>query len=69
MNNMIEAYDEDEDIEEGRRCVALEKAIHCDAGRDYNDAGNLITNSDKILNAAIKFEAYLKGDTVKETEQ
>jgi hypothetical protein len=40
--------------------ISLDQAIKSNAGSSYDDEGRHITNSDKIVEAAKKFEAYLK---------
>lgn len=43
-----------------RRYLALEQAIKANAGHAYDDEGRSVTDADKIVEAAKKFEAYLK---------
>lgn len=40
---------------------ALAYAIETNAGASYNDDGKLVIDADKIIEAATKFEAYMKG--------
>ena len=46
---------------EKRRYAALECALRCNSGNDYNDSALPVTNIDRIVEAASKFEKYLKG--------
>lgn len=50
------------------RLTALDRAIQSNSGEDYDNEGRSITNPDKILEAAKKFEAYLKGTTTNDRE-
>lgn len=52
---------EDAELEEGRREAALELAIRAGAGQSYNGDGNCVIDSDLLIEAAKKFETYLKG--------
>lgn len=42
---------------------ALELAIKANTGTAYDEDGNMITSPDKIVEAAKKFETYLKETT------
>lgn len=42
--------------------ISLDQAIKSNAGSSYDDEGRHIINTDKIVEAAKKFEAYLNGD-------
>lgn len=42
---------------------ALNLAIKANTGHAYDEEGRSITDPDKIIKAAKKFEAYLKGTT------
>ena len=44
------------------RLTALDRAIQSGAGNYYNDDAFAETSADKIIEAAKKFEAYLKGE-------
>lgn len=54
----------DLDKKEKLRLTALDRAISSGAGKSYNDDGMSIINPDKILEAASKFEKYLKGTII-----
>lgn len=41
---------------------ALYQAIKANTGSSYDEEGRHITNPDKIVEAAKKFEAYLNGE-------
>lgn len=43
-----------------QRNLALDQAIKANAGTSYDEYGRLITDANKIVEAAEKFEAYLK---------
>lgn len=45
------------------RLTALDRAITSSSGSGYNDANLHTVNVDKILEAAKKFENYLKGES------
>lgn len=45
------------------RQEAIFQAIKANTGNTYDDEGRLIVNADKIVEAAKKFETYLKGST------
>lgn len=55
----LTALDKDETI----RLTALDRAMAANVGQEYDDMGFIVTSADKILEAAKKFEAYLKGET------
>lgn len=40
--------------------ISLDQAIKANTGSAYDDKGRHITNPDKVVEAAKKFEAYLK---------
>lgn len=42
------------------KIVSLDQAIKSNSGSSYDDEGRHITDADKIVEAAKKFEAYLK---------
>lgn len=42
------------------KLMALDQAIRSQAGHSYNDEGKFIIDPNKILEAAKKFETYLK---------
>lgn len=44
------------------RLIALDQAIKSNAGSSYDEEGRHITNPDKIVEAAKKFETYLRGE-------
>jgi hypothetical protein len=44
------------------RLTALDRAITSGSGGDYTNEGFSTVNTDRILEAAKKFEAYLKGE-------
>ena len=44
------------------RLTALDRAIDANTGNIYSDNNLVIVSPDIILEAAKKFEAYLKGD-------
>lgn len=50
-------------MENNDKQIALELAIKANSGSFYDDEGRHITNPDKIVEAAKKFEAYLKETT------
>lgn len=43
------------------KILALDQAIKANSGSSYDEEGRHITNPDKIIEAANKFEAYLRG--------
>lgn len=43
------------------RSVATEMAIKAGTGAAYDDEGRHVCNADKIVDAAKKFEAFIKG--------
>lgn len=47
--------------DEDRRAFCIEQAIKSNCGLDYSHDGSMITDFEKILQAAKAFEAYLKG--------
>lgn len=50
------------DKNEKMRLTALDRAIQSAARTEYSETGLATVNSDKVLEAAKKFEAYLKGE-------
>ena len=52
---------EDLDNDTKMRLTALDRTISSGAGKDYNDTGFDIINPDKVLEAAKKFEEFMKG--------
>lgn len=54
----MEPLSKDENI----RLTALDRAIQSGSGLFYNDNSFTETSADKIIEAAKKFETYLKGD-------
>lgn len=44
------------------RSVAMEMAIRSSSGSTYDEEGRSIIDPDKVVNAAKKFEAYIKGE-------
>lgn len=42
------------------KILALDQAIKANTGSSYDEEGRHITNPDKIVEAAKKFEVYLK---------
>lgn len=44
------------------KLTALDQAIKANTGSDYDDGERHIINADKIIEAAKKFETYLKGE-------
>lgn len=50
-------YDENNNI----KCAALNYAIKAACGTEFNDMGGVTTNPTKLIEAAKKIEAYLKG--------
>lgn len=44
------------------KLIALDRAIQAHSGADYNEDGSPIVKCEKIIEAAKKFETYLKDD-------
>lgn len=44
------------------KCAALNYAIKSACGTEHSDCGFVTTNPDKLIEAAKKFETYLKDD-------
>jgi hypothetical protein len=54
--------DDDLTKSEKLRLTALDRAIQSGAGTTYNDMALATVNPDKLIEAAKKFEIYLKGE-------
>lgn len=56
----IEAPSQKEMYERSIRSAAIDMAIRANCGQDYNEEGRAINSDDKIVNAASKFENFIK---------